>query len=283
MMRWGVGDEAGSADTGASGEDGGLGVVVAGDFSPRAVGRLMAEGQRGGDEFLHPFTADAVRRRGVVVALDPDEAMRLRHGAEAGLLAGWQPGGALRIVEAVTEGDHQARLITAQQRGEAVERGMGVPGRQELAAAGVGGALLQVQVGDREQAGGGPVQGAGGVEHKAFAGEVDGSGGHAWRSGSRPLPDPPPLCGTGGSATSSTPSPAKRGRVGRGSSRAKQRRLRRASAHRIPPVDRPDWRWLSLPGRLGDDRLGFGQQLLLARVAPNAFPADLQQHRNREG
>ncbi len=86
-------------------------------------------------------------------------------------------------MEAVAEGDHQAGLVAAQEDGEAVERGVGVPGRQELAAAGVGGAFLQVQVGDREQAGGGPVEGAGGVEHEALAGEVDGGGGHGWRSG----------------------------------------------------------------------------------------------------
>ena len=128
-------------------------------------------------------------RRGIVVALHPDEAMRLGHGVQTGALAGGQAARAVGVVEAVAEGDHHAGLVAAQQQREAVERGVGVPRRQELAAAGVGGALLQVQVGDREQAGGRPEQGAGGVEHQALAGEVDGGGGHG---STAPSPNPLP-------------------------------------------------------------------------------------------
>ena len=97
-------------------------------------------------------------------------------------------------MEAVAERDHQAGLVAAQQQGEAVERGVGVPGRQELAAACVGRAFLQVQVGDREQAGGRPEQGAGRIEHQALAGEVDGGGGHGDVA---PSPNPLPHAGEG--------------------------------------------------------------------------------------
>ena len=43
--------------------------------------------QRGGGEGFHPLAADALWRRGIVVALDPDETVRLGHGAETGALA----------------------------------------------------------------------------------------------------------------------------------------------------------------------------------------------------
>ena len=86
---------------------------------------------------------------------------------------------AVRVVEAVAEGDHDAWLVAAEQQGEAVQCGVRVPRRQELAAARIGRALLQVQVGDREQPGGRPEQGAGRVEHQTLAGEMDRSGGHA--------------------------------------------------------------------------------------------------------
>ena len=147
-----------------------------------------------------------------MVALDPDEAVRLGHGAEPGALAGRQAARAVGVVEAVAEGDHHAGLVAAEQQGEAVERGVGVPGRQQLAAAGVGGAFLQVQVGDREQAGGRPEQRAGRVEHQPLAGEVDGGGGHGEHG---PLPQPPPARGGGGRSLP-LPLPLREGVGGRG-------------------------------------------------------------------
>ena len=89
------------------------------------------------------------------------------------------------IVEAVAQGDDDARMVPPEQRGEAVQRGVGVPGRQELAAAGVGGAFLQVQVGDGEQAAGRPEHRAGGVQHQPFTGEMDRGGDHATTEVSR--------------------------------------------------------------------------------------------------
>ena len=151
--------EAGAAHAAASCRHRRLGMVVAGDLALCARRGLVAKDERGGGEGFHPLTADALWRRGIVVALDPDEAVRLGHGAETGALARREAVRAIGVVEAVAEGDHHAGLVAPEQQREAVERGAGVPRRQELAAARVGGAFLQVQVGDREQAGGRPVAG----------------------------------------------------------------------------------------------------------------------------
>ena len=61
-----------------------FGVMVAGDLRVGAGDGLVAEGKGGGGEGLQPFSTDAVRRRRVVVALDPDEAVRLGHRPEPG-------------------------------------------------------------------------------------------------------------------------------------------------------------------------------------------------------
>jgi hypothetical protein len=82
------------------------------------------------------------------------------------------------MVEAVAESEDEAWLVAAEQQGEAIERGVRVPGRQELALAGIRGALFQMQIGDGEQAGGGPEQRSGRVQHQALAGEMNGGGDH---------------------------------------------------------------------------------------------------------
>ena len=131
-------------------------MVVAADLAGGAGDGVVAEHQAGGGELRHVVAAQAGGGRGVVVALHPDEAMRLRHRVQAGDFAGGEARGALGVVERVAERDDDARLIAAQQQGQAIERGVGVPGRQQHALARIGGAFLQVQVGDDERAGGGP-------------------------------------------------------------------------------------------------------------------------------
>jgi hypothetical protein len=81
-----------------------------------------------------------------VIALDPDEPVRLGHCAQPCKFTGRQPPGSACVVKAVAESDHEARLVTAQQDGQAIQRRMGVPGREKLTVPGVGGALLQVKV-----------------------------------------------------------------------------------------------------------------------------------------
>ena len=133
--------------------------------------------------------------------------MRFGHGAKARELTDGEAVGAVAIVEAVAEGHHQAWLLAAEQQGEAIQRGVGVPRRQELAVAGVGGAFLQMEVRYRQQIGGRPVQRTGRIEHQPLSGEVDGSGGHWDHDPLSPTPSrkgrgevgllPPPLAGGG--------------------------------------------------------------------------------------
>ncbi len=61
-------------------------------------------------------------------------------------------------MEAVAEGDDDLRVEPQHQPGEPAEGLAGVVGRQELAAAGVGRALFEMQVGDDQHAPVGPPQ-----------------------------------------------------------------------------------------------------------------------------
>ncbi len=134
-----------------------------------------------GPEFRDAFSADAVRRAGVVIAAHPDEMGARRHPAETSGIARPQTGGAARIVETVAERDHAARLPAAQRECEAVEGRFGVPGRDQPPALGAGRALLEMQIGDREQSGGRPEQQPGGIEQQTLAGEMQRGRDHARR------------------------------------------------------------------------------------------------------
>ena len=87
-----------------------------------------------------------MRRRGIVIALHPDEAMRPGHRFQTSQFAGGQAACAIVVVEAVAECQDDAGLIMAQQPGEAVERRVRVPRRQQLPAARVRRTFFQVQV-----------------------------------------------------------------------------------------------------------------------------------------
>ncbi len=114
-----------------------------------------------------------------MVAEHPDQVAAGGEVAQAGLVAWLHAAGAAVVVKRVTEGDQGLRSPAAEHAGQTVERGRGVPRGQQAAAGGGGGGFFEVQVGDGEQALGGPDDRAVGVEHQPLAGEVDGGGGHA--------------------------------------------------------------------------------------------------------
>ena len=155
-----------------------LRMEMPGNLARRPGHRLVAEHQRPGPPFRHRQPADARRRGGVVVAEHPDEIRRRRHRRQPRRIGRQQPRRAARVVERIAQRHHRARRVPAQQRGQPVERGPRVPGRQQRPARRRGRAFLQMQVGHRQQPLRRPDQRAVGVEHQPLAGQVQRREGH---------------------------------------------------------------------------------------------------------
>ena len=133
--------------------------------------RLMEEKQTVQRVAVEGPAAGIFRNLGIVVAGDPDPVVPVGQAAQ---MSGRRPGHAVAaagIVKTVAQADDPVRRMAGQHRLHPLERGGAVPGRQEGAALGVGGALFEMQVGEHD---GPPLrqdQRTGTVEQRRFAAE----------------------------------------------------------------------------------------------------------------
>jgi hypothetical protein len=154
-----VGGEAAPDRAPALDHHGGLGVQVPGHLArQRTRLGLVAEGERAEAQLRQRAAAERGRRAAVVVALDPDPVPAALQGVEPRPLLGPEPRRPVGIVEAVAEADHRRRRPPRQRRLQRRQDRGGIVGRQEDAAPGVGGGLLEMQVGDDERRPLGPPQ-----------------------------------------------------------------------------------------------------------------------------
>ena len=113
-----------------------------------ALARLMAQ-----DDALHldvarHRAAEALADRRVVVARHPDPLAILLHDLQDLELLQPDALAGLQVVHAVAERDHGSGIVAVDDLGEPLQGIARVVGRQQLALAREGRALLQVQVGD---------------------------------------------------------------------------------------------------------------------------------------
>ena len=148
-----VAGEASPPDRFAEPGDARRGMKMTGDFAMGVAGlRLVAEPDRPDGEFVDMAAGEPVLFAGIVVAGDPDPVASRLQCRERRPVARREARCALVVVKTVAESDDPARREARDQPFEPGERLGGIVGRQHLPASGEGRALLEMQVGDDEQA-----------------------------------------------------------------------------------------------------------------------------------
>ncbi len=150
---------------------------MAGDLASLAL-RFMPEGERPDRDCGREHAADTDGRIGIVVAGDPEPVAALLQGADRFAIFGTQPPRAVAIVETVAEREYRARPVAHDRFAKPRQRRRRVVGRQQRAMAREARGLLEMQVGDREQPLGRPIENAGRIDDNGGAGKL-----HLRRSG----------------------------------------------------------------------------------------------------
>ena len=99
----------------------------------RLLAGLEQAEPRARTDFAKPmkYFQELVRRRGIVIALNPDELNGPSDGRQARHLIAGQPAGTFRVVKRIPQRHHCARLPAAQQQCQPIQRHLGVPRRQQ--------------------------------------------------------------------------------------------------------------------------------------------------------
>ncbi len=158
-------------------------MIVANHFARRDCGigadhHIVAQNDIPHPQFFRDLPAVLFRRRGIVIARDPDPACRGHHAREAVAVALGHPGFAREIVECVTKADNTPRRDPADHLLQLPQGLRRVIGRQHRAPAlGKGRALLKMKVRDQQVARRGQPRCTRMVEHDGLPREGDGYGG----------------------------------------------------------------------------------------------------------
>ena len=133
---------------------------MAGDLAVgRAEARLVAKDQGAVVDFLGDLAPAGGRRCGVMVPGNPNEARARSQAPDLGALLLRQTFDGLAVMEGIAQADDGVGLKHVDQGGKHCQGLARVVTRQQLAGRhGVGRTFLQMQVGHRQQAPGGPVQ-----------------------------------------------------------------------------------------------------------------------------
>jgi hypothetical protein len=120
-------------------------------------------------------TAHPGGRVGIVIALDPNPVHQTRQRREARDLFGVEPIAGAVVVKRVTQRHDAFGVKSCDQRRDAFQGGAGIVGRQELAAAGVRRAFLEMQIGQHKRLLVRPPHRAGRFQAQRFAVDENGA------------------------------------------------------------------------------------------------------------
>ena len=168
-------DETRTADRAAVDQDARRRVQMPGNEAGSPASRFMREHQIAPGEVTAALAAEGMRRR-IMIAAQPDPASPTGEQCKRRAITLEQARGSLVAMKAVTEGNDSLRAGPEQVAGEASERQPSIVGRQQLAAAGIGGEFFEMEVGDQQRAFGRPIKRARGKRGELLATEAQGNG-----------------------------------------------------------------------------------------------------------